>query len=511
MMRVNRRSISRVGFCAACVCATITSPAATLSPAVRVNATVAGDQVPVDTVIGANGDVLVLWNDASHGGATTFKRYRSDGTALDASERSLGVDITQGDQFPKLGRRAALDRQGNFVILRTAPDGSGTGIFAELYDRQGTLRTPDFRVNDTTAGSQFGPSIAANAAGEFVVTWVSGTNLYAKRYASNGSAHGGEILIGHAASNLESPTSALDANGNFTVVWQDVVDLNASTYSIWRRRFRTDGAPLGAAERIDGGFPGSGARCFVAMAPGGTSVVVWWGLVEGAAGRYFNAYARRFDAAGVPLGVPFRVNGSDWTAASPNGLEAGMTDNGSFIVGFGTQYRQYAADGTPLETAGVWTNKVGTNGYFAMDRPRLGVDLVGRVTLTSGRWPLSIDEDVFLTHLMLDTVPTPIALSDGQVLTNLTAAAGTFQYFKLVVPDGKTTLDASIFAVGAAGDADLYLRYAALPTLEFWDARPYVNGSNERAVITGIPAGDWYVGVQGYSSYSGVSLTVTAR
>ena len=79
------------------------------------------------------------------------------------------------------------------------------------------------------------------------------------------------------------------------------------------------------------------------------------------------------------------------------------------------------------------------------------------------------------------------------------------------VVEGKTTLDASIFGSGVIGDADLYLRYAAFPTLDDWDARPYLTGSNERAIITGIPAGEWYVGVHAYSSFSGVSLTAAAR
>jgi hypothetical protein len=510
MVRIKIGTISGAALGVACAFWAMTSPAATLGPRVLVNTTVDGDQWPVDTAVAPNGDVLVLWNDPTRGGVTVFKRYRADGSLIDAVERSLSVDITQGDQQPRLGRRSALDRQGNFAILRTAPDGSGTGIFASLFDRQGNPRMPELRVNDSTAGHQVGPSIAMNEAGELVATWLSGRSLYAKRYASDGTPRSPEILVGQNFGNLDSPTSGIDAYGNFTVVWQDVIDLNAASYATWRRRFRSDGAPLGPQERVNNGVPGSAARCFIAMAPSGNSVVVWWGLVAGASPRYFNTYAQRYDATGAAIGSPFRVNGSDWAPSSPLSLEAAMTDNGSFIVGFGTQYRQYRNDGTPLETAGVWINKVG-NSYFAMDRPRLAVDLVGRVTVSSGQWPQSVNEDIFLNRLVLDTVPSAVDLANGQVVSNLAGGAGTFQYFKLLVPEGKTTLEASIFGSGATGDADLYLRYAAFPTLDAWDGRPYLTGSNERAVITGIPAGEWYVGIQGYSSFSGVSLSVIAR
>lgn len=91
----------------------------------------------------------------------------------------------------------------------------------------------------------------------------------------------------------------------------------------------------------------------------------------------------------------------------------------------------------------------------------------------------------------------------GQV-NGLSGATGSWQYFKITVPAGHTTLDVSIF--GSVGDADLYLRFGALPSLTRWDARPYIDGSNESVRMLNWPAGGWYIGINGYTSYSSLIL-----
>jgi hypothetical protein len=98
-------------------------------------------------------------------------------------------------------------------------------------------------------------------------------------------------------------------------------------------------------------------------------------------------------------------------------------------------------------------------------------------------------------------------LGNGQTVSGLSGAAGTWRYFKVRVEPGQTTLDVTMLG---SGDADLYLRRGALPNLNQWDGRPYLNGSNEAVRMLNFPPGDWYIGVRGYTSYSAVSLTAWA-
>ena len=52
-------------------------------------------------------------------------------------------------------------------------DGSGAGIYARLFDSDGTALTGEFRVNQTTAGDQITPAVAYSPAGIFLVAWAS--------------------------------------------------------------------------------------------------------------------------------------------------------------------------------------------------------------------------------------------------------------------------------------------------------------------------------------------------
>lgn len=95
-------------------------------------------------------------------------------------------------------------------------------------------------------------------------------------------------------------------------------------------------------------------------------------------------------------------------------------------------------------------------------------------------------------------------LTNNQTVTGISGATGSWTMFKIVVPSGQSQL--KITMSGGTGDADLYVKRGAQPTLTVWDYRPYLNGNNETVTVTNPVAGDWYIGIQAFSSYSGVSL-----
>ncbi len=92
-------------------------------------------------------------------------------------------------------------------------------------------------------------------------------------------------------------------------------------------------------------------------------------------------------------------------------------------------------------------------------------------------------------------------------VTGLSATAGTFLNYTFDVPAGATGL--RFVMQGGAGDADLYVRYGAAPTLTSYDHRPYAADSNETVTPTMARAGRWYVMVHAYSAISGVRLTAS--
>lgn len=97
-----------------------------------------------------------------------------------------------------------------------------------------------------------------------------------------------------------------------------------------------------------------------------------------------------------------------------------------------------------------------------------------------------------------------VVLQNGVAVTNLSGASGSSTYHTLVVTENSTNL---VFSTsGGTGDADMYVRYGSQPTTSTYDCRPYQTGNNETCTITNIRAGIYYVMLNAYSAYSGVTL-----
>jgi hypothetical protein len=147
-------------------------------------------------------------------------------------------------------------------------------------------------VNQTTAGEQFAPTIAADPAGGFVVTWTTADQdgsmfgVYARAYAAAGAARGGEFRVNSTtAGNQAFSSVAADPLGGFVVAWESDGQ-DGSFFGIFGQRFGPP-APLPATvvgrhlfynnSAFDGQTPGAEAADDGAIAtdkealPGGTA------------------------------------------------------------------------------------------------------------------------------------------------------------------------------------------------------------------------------------------------
>ncbi|HPC84362.1 MAG TPA: M4 family metallopeptidase [Thermoanaerobaculaceae bacterium] len=118
--------------------------------------------------------------------------------------------------------------------------------------------------------------------------------------------------------------------------------------------------------------------------------------------------------------------------------------------------------------------------------------------------------EVNAVHACWDAVGVPggqvqvTTLSNGQIVSNLSGATGSWAYYKIVVPASQTQL--VIKTYNGTGDCDLYVKRGAIPTSSSYDYRPYLSGNNETVTVSNPASGDWYIGLHGYSAYSGMSL-----
>ncbi|TBR37250.1 MULTISPECIES: pre-peptidase C-terminal domain-containing protein [Dyella] len=95
-------------------------------------------------------------------------------------------------------------------------------------------------------------------------------------------------------------------------------------------------------------------------------------------------------------------------------------------------------------------------------------------------------------------------LQNNVPVTGLSGSAGTKLNYTVTVPAGVSSL--TIATSGGTGDEDLYVRFGAAPTTSTYDCRPYKTGNNESCTVTSPSAGTYYIMLNGYSSFSGVTL-----
>ena len=101
------------------------------------------------------------------------------------------------------------------------------------------------------------------------------------------------------------------------------------------------------------------------------------------------------------------------------------------------------------------------------------------------------------------------ALTSGTIISNLSGAQGSDQYFYIDVPANASSLTVQL-AVGP-GDPDIYVG-TSYPPPTTSSAACYSElsaGNNESCTISSPSAGRYYVRVYGYSAYSGATLTAT--
>lgn len=109
--------------------------------------------------------------------------------------------------------------------------------------------------------------------------------------------------------------------------------------------------------------------------------------------------------------------------------------------------------------------------------------------------------------LTLDVVESPPeTLSVGQTISSLSGSRGDALFYKFALSDNVQEVKVSIS--GGVGDADLYLKRGNLPSKADYDCRPYYYGNDESCNAIGESSDEFYIMIDGYSSFSDVALSL---
>ena len=229
----------------------------------------------------------------------------------------------------------------------------------------------ELQVNTTTALDQKGAQVAMDANGKTVVVWQDGgyttpgldgssLGVIGQRYDSSGNAIGGEFIVNSdTLGNQQAPDVAMDADGNFVVVWVDGADFggdgDGGFDGIAGRLFDSNGNPVGDQFTVNNITARQQLQPDVSMGPDGGFIVAW---TDGQPSPVsFEIYARLFDSSGAPLGGQFQVN--TFTTDRQQRADTGFDANGNFVIAWTSETdrveedediiaRRYDSAGNPL-------------------------------------------------------------------------------------------------------------------------------------------------------------------
>ncbi len=188
------------------------------------------------------GRFVITWSSRGQDGAgygVYFQQFNTSGVPVGVETRAN--TFTASDQIYST---VGLDAFGNFAIswTSTGQDGDGDGIYARQYDWQGNPFGPEFVVNGTTVGRQYIGKLAMNDAGAFVVAWRSvgqdgsDEGIYARLFNANGTPNGNEFLVNTTTSNTQASESAT-YNGNRLVMIWGSNGQDGSGYGVYGQRY----------------------------------------------------------------------------------------------------------------------------------------------------------------------------------------------------------------------------------------------------------------------------------
>jgi hypothetical protein len=340
----------------------------------------------------ANGDYVVVWvskastiDPEGNIMAQRFDRFgRALGREIQVSSYQSQADFDGASGGPQTQPNVAMDTYGNFIVTWYGVGASDMGgIYARTFDTYGNPFGDDFRVNQTITGVQNAPDVAINANGNVVFTWTgpgSGTNasdIHARRFNFLGQAQGDEFVVNSYLNYSQQFSQvAMDASGNFAVVWQSDQQ-DGSAWGLYGQRFNAAGQRQGGEFQVNSYTTDKQTNPQIAMDADGDFMVAWQSM--GADGSGYGIYARSYSPAGVAKqSSDFRVNKTtaNWQyepsiSASQDGkfvvAWASLQNDDPQVSDYGVFAHIYNADGSTYRNAA----------NVAMDEFRVNIDTFG--------------------------------------------------------------------------------------------------------------------------------------
>ncbi len=273
------------------------------------------------------------------------------------SEFQVNTYTTNNQSYPSV----AAEADGDFIVVWASnfQDASGWGVFVRRFSSAGTPLVSEFQVNVQTLNNQQYPAVALDADGDFVVVWQSDgqdgddTAVFARGFSSAGAPVAGEFLVNtYISGSQRRPAIAMEPDGDLVIAWQSAAQ-DGSNYGIFARGFSSAGVSLAMEFQVNTYTLDHQTDPSIAVSASGDFIVAWQDI--GQDGSDTGVFARRFSSAGTPLATEIQIN--TYTTSLQTTPSVALAPSGEFVVAwqslgqdgssFGVFARNFSSTGAP--------------------------------------------------------------------------------------------------------------------------------------------------------------------
>lgn len=313
----------------------------------------------------SNGDFVITWSSYGQDGSdfgVYAQRYSASSVPI-GSEFQVNTNTTSYQNEPCVAGLA----NGGFVIAWTSggQDADQGGVYAQRYTANGTTQDGEFQVNTYTLTNQAYANVAGLTNSDFVVTWESGSGedgsgygVYARRYATNGTALNLPFLVNtnNVFNDQRSPHVAGLANGGFVITWASFGQ-DTSGWGIYANLYAANGTSLKTFQANTYVLNDQMNPRVLALTTG-DFIIAWQSYAQ--QGGSWQLYAQRYGLNGTAIGFEFCLNKN--VAYAQSAVSTAALNNGEFvIVGHG-----YGQDDN--SNIGIYAQRFSAEGDFLGSR-----------------------------------------------------------------------------------------------------------------------------------------------
>jgi len=299
----------------------------------QVNSYINSDQVCPSLAIDDSCNFVVTWQSNGQDGSgygIYAQRFDSGGNKV-GSEFRVNT-YTTSDQ---IWSAVAMNGVGDFIISWSSngQDGSSYGVYAQRYNNDGTKNGSEFLVNSYTNNIQWDSFIVLQDNGKFLITWTSlqdgsGFGVYGQLFNNDGTKNGSEFRINTQTNNPQEGTSVgMDSYGNFAVTWTSSLQ-DGSTYGVFAQRFDKDANLIGSEFQVNTFTSGAQFHSYLAMDDSGDFIITWES--DGQDGSGFGIFAQKYNNDGTKNGTEYQVN--SYTNDSQQWSSVAMNGTGNYVI-----------------------------------------------------------------------------------------------------------------------------------------------------------------------------------